>query len=154
MSKESFKSDDAVHNSVMDRRKNLRMPVDILAMEVDVRGLSSAFIYKAHIVNLSRGGVCLEWNNCRECPGYMSGEIHPDCIFSPYDNEKPGSNDLLFYITIPWTGQTIEFKGKAVYTFKEYGTEKIGIIFTEISKKALELLESIIEATKDYNKNV
>lgn len=152
MNRETSQRVHSTYDRIMDKRKSLRLPVDMLTLDVDIRGQSSAFIYKTHIVNISTGGLCLEWNCCRECSGYTAGDIHPDCIFAPYSDDIRNSLELVFYVPVPRTDKVVDFKGKAVYTYKHESTEQVGIVFTEISDHTLELLMNIVRTTHDFNK--
>jgi hypothetical protein len=96
------------------------------------------------IVNFSRGGICIEWDACPECKGYQPGGVHPDCIFSAYDNSVAGSDELDFCINNPYLDGMIVFKGKVAHVTREGCRETVGIAFASISPEMMGLLEEII----------
>lgn len=129
-------------NSGQDRRRDVRIPVSV-GFECNVKGLSPDFFYTTVLYNYSKGGICIKWNFCDECTGYSEGAIHPDCIFSPYDYRKEDSDELVFHIELANYDQDLNFRGKAVYTWKDDNNEKIGIIFTNISDETLDFMHKV-----------
>lgn len=125
-----------------ERRMHVRIPVSV-GFTVHVTGKTPEFFYSSSITNFSEGGICIEWNYCKECKGFIEGEIHPDCIFSDYAQGKVGSGDLVFHIEIENYDKNINFKGKAVYTTKDEKGEKIGIAFTKISDEMIEFMKKV-----------
>ena len=129
--------------SYVERRKSIRIPVS-MGFKLNVRGMEPEFFYTTFLLNFSEGGICIQWDYCDECTGYLEGGIHPECIFKGYDYSEPGSKELVFHIELANYEKDINFKGKAVYTWKEGGTEKVGIAFTEISEEMLEFMKKVI----------
>lgn len=128
------------YDRMAERRKGLRIPVQVTLL-VNVEEKGSGFFFQTHILNFSSGGICIEWGLCPECPGYIPGGIHPDCIFHPFDDDCKDSHDLSFTVCLPGSDRTVEFMGKAAYVYKHEGRESIGIAFSRISEDTLQLLE-------------
>lgn len=127
-----------------ERRKDNRIPV-LISLNVQVGGMTSQIFYTATLENYSKGGVCINWEHCDECPGYSEGKIHPFCIFSQFNVKNENSKELTIKVEIENLEEPIAFKGKAVYTLKKKNKEYIGITFTDISPDARNQLEKISE---------
>ena len=132
-----------IYHQTSEQRKHQRIPVK-MALKVRVQGKSSAVFCETSIVNFSRGGICIRWDSCAKCGGYLTGKIHPGCIFGTYDYNAKRSHELVFYVKIPDSDAVVRFRGKAVYVYRSRGKEQIGIKFIQISEETLNMIESII----------
>lgn len=130
------------YSDLVDRRKDLRIPVQF-NLSVDVEDRKTGLFYQTYLMSYSTGGICVSWGLCRDCSGYLPGGIHADCIFSPFDVENPKSRDLTIHVHNPEAEESVEFRGKAVYTFKDLDGEQIGIAFSEEPVRLISLLDSI-----------
>jgi hypothetical protein len=131
------------NGSYEDRRKHPRIPVSV-GFKCNVKGTYPEFFYTTVIYNYSEGGICIKWNFCETCTGYTQGKIHPECIFSPYDYHKEDAEELVFHVELDNYEFDFNFKGKAVYTLQEEdGSEKVGIVFTDISDDTLQSMKEI-----------
>jgi hypothetical protein len=129
-------------NPPVNRRKSLRIPVG-LSVNIRVSDKASGFIKEAALLNYSSGGVGIQWDMCDPCTGYEPGGIAPDCVFSPFNGLVEGSRELDFHLELANFEQNIEFSGKAVYTLRESGIEKVGIVFTRISDEMLVFMSKV-----------
>ena len=134
----------AIYRTASEKRRYPRIPVQ-MTLKVKVHGRSSAVFCNARIVNISRGGMCLEWTGCATCGGYLTGKIHPECIFSPYDLHADKSYNLMFTVKTP-AGEILAFRGKAVYVYRYHEEEQVGIAFTDMPEDVFDKLAAIVMA--------
>ena len=129
-------------HAVPEKRKHARV-VTSRDVTVDMYGGAHDIACTRNVVNLGKGGMCIEWERCSDCRGYTEGSVHPDCILNRYFKGTPDSHEILFQMELPNSNEMIGFHGKVAYTFKYDDKEKIGIVFTDISDKTLRKLERV-----------
>lgn len=127
-----------------ERRKHVRLPV-LISLDIQVGGMTSQIFYTALLENFSKGGICITWDHCDECPGYAEGKIHPFCIFSQFNIKNKDSKELTIKVELDNVEEVLQFKGKAAYTLKKGSKEYIGITFTDIAPDVLAKLEKICQ---------
>ena len=126
-----------------NRRKYPRIPVSI-GFKCNISGISPEFFYSTSIFDYSEGGMCILWEFCNPCTGYLKGKIDPKCIFSPYNYHTQGTDELIFHIELDNYDFDLDFKGKAIYTLKESdGIERIGIVFTDITDTTIGFMKQV-----------
>jgi hypothetical protein len=102
-------------------------------------------IFPGTTVNVSEGGMCVEWTPCEECRGYLPGEIHPDCIFAEYSFHREDSDT--FYLSLFLSeNDVINFAAKVVFVIKkEEDKEYIGVSFVDIDESTRNKIHDIID---------
>lgn len=110
---------------------------------------SSMVIFPGATVNLSQGGVCIEWTPCEVCAGYRAGGLDPQCIFARYDMNI-STSELLILTLFLSEEEYIEIQTKVVFILKQPdGTEFVGMAFSnldeETKQKVSEILNQVAE---------
>jgi hypothetical protein len=128
-----------------ERRAWQRFPVQIHAKVQYATEMSSAIIFPGTTVNISGGGMCIEWTPCDQCQGYIPGDIHQNCIFSSYNNSRENSNIL--YISLFLSEEdVINLTARAVFVMKKGGDkEYIGIAFINLDEYTQGRINEVIE---------
>lgn len=102
--------------------------------------------FKESILDISIRGMAFEHSSSADDSGYLEGSVHPNSEFFPYAYHIKNSKSLEFYITLP-SNKIIQVRGKINYTHKltgRQGSERVGVVFTEISKEAKAVLEEYL----------
>jgi hypothetical protein len=90
------------------------------------------------------GGLCIEWDSCERCRGYIADGIHPDCIFSRYDNNRKGT-EIMHVSLILSEDDILNIGTKVVFTMKKDDKEYIGTCFQKLDAHARNKIGEIIE---------
>ena len=119
----------------------------IIQMHLQVcygQSAESAVVLPGATLNLSMGGMCIEWYPCEQCTGYEPGGIHPDCILSRYD--KNSENSEIMYVSLFVSElDAVTLATKVVFTMKKDDMEFIGVCFWDIDENTKERIRNIIE---------
>ncbi len=132
-----------------DRRAWKRFPVQIHMKFSYGQREQSKIIFPGTTVNLSEGGMCVEWTPCEDCSGYAPGGVSPDCIFSRYSLQADDADTL--YLTLFLSeddvvnitarvafvikkGQASEYLGLSFVDLDEYTSSRIGQILASIQE--------------------
>jgi len=135
--------------SFSEKRACERYPVHIHAKLVYGTTEATKVIFPGTAINLSEGGLCMEWTPCEECQGYLAGEIHPDCIFYPYSMQKKDSDT--FYVSIFLAeNDVLNMNVKAVFIIKKQeDMEYIGVSFIETDANTVKRIRDIINKVQN-----
>ncbi len=127
-----------------ERRAWTRYPVQMHLKFCYGDSEKSKIIFPGVAVNISMGGMCVEWTPCEECSGYQAGAIHPNCIFSRYDTKLPESESLLLSLFLS-ESEVVNLYTKVVFVIrKEDGHEYLGLSFDEIDIDTKRQVEELI----------
>ena len=129
-----------------ERRAWYRYPVQIHMKFFYGQSEKSKIIFPGTTVNISAGGLCIEWTPCETCSGYAPGAIDSNCVFSRYDISRSDS-ELLYLSLFLSEDDVINFTAKVVFVIKrEDGTEYIGLSFVDLDDYTRGCLNDIIKA--------
>lgn len=104
----------------------------------------SKVIFPGTTVNLSLGGMCIEWTPCEVCSGYTPGGVAPDCIFARYDMNAPGSEFMVLSLFLA-EDDIVNLSAKVVFVIKQpKDGEYIGLSFTDLDEYSVNRLADII----------
>lgn len=135
-----------------ERRAWQRYPVQIHMKMSYGANEQSKIIFPGTAINLSLGGMCIEWAPCEACGGYVPGAMSPDCIFSRYSVDD--ANAEILYISLFLSEkEVINLSCKVVFVIKkEQNTEYIGLCFVNIDKNTQQMINDIIAKILEYGK--
>lgn len=105
-------------------------------------------MFKEPIIDLSMRGFAFEHRRCDVCTGYEKGTIHPNCPFASYARHLPKTEPLKFVLRLA-DKRVFEVLGKVVHVFQSPAspqTEKVGVLITEISREAAQILREFLES--------
>jgi hypothetical protein len=131
------------YSRILEGRQSLRIPIT-MTLQVKVEGKITNMFFDTRVVNFSTSGICIEGTFCSECYGYTAGDIDPACVLAPYNGNRESSNELYFSMKHPDLDEPLTFCGKAVYCYKQGKDEKIGIVFSSISRDTLRTIQKLI----------
>jgi hypothetical protein len=133
-----------------ERRTWQRYPVQMHIKFYYGKSENSKIIFPGTTVNLSMGGMCIEWTPCEQCAGYIPGGVHPDCIFSRYSYAESGSEDLLITLFLSETDEVTVYSRVVFVIKQEDGTEYIGASFVNNEPETMKKIEEIINQIAQY----
>jgi hypothetical protein len=136
---------DPADKEYEDRRAWKRYPVQIHMKFYYGETEKSKVIFPGTTVNISRGGLCVEWTPCDECEGYDAGGIDDNCIFAHYDASRENAASL--YVTLFLADDdVVNLTAQAVFVMKQQsGTEYVGFSFTDLDKFTQERVDAVID---------
>ena len=143
----SGSSEQAEDKDYEERRAWKRYPVHIFLKIHHQTGEDADAVSPGVSVNLSMGGICIEWDPCPECAGYTPGSIHDNCIYARYDNNRENSEILSVAIYL-CEDDILYAKVKAVFTIKKNAKEMIGFSFCSNEQAVMERIQEIINAVE------
>jgi hypothetical protein len=133
-----------------DRRTWRRFPVQIhmkLYYGTDER---SQIIFPGTTVNISSGGLCVEWTACRQCQGYQPGGVHPACIFAGFAYTVPESAPLDVALFLA-EEDVVEMPAKVVFIMRHGdASEYLGLAFIDMGAAARRRVDQIVTALADH----
>lgn len=125
-----------------EKRGSIRIPITlIMDMELD----SKKKKYSAYSADMSMTGICIAWDGCSSCSGYIEKGIHENCILHPYyiNNEKRKSFTIQLDIS---KEMAIQVPAYAVYTLKDENIdiEYVGAKFADLTPAENRMIEQVI----------
>lgn len=129
-------------------RREIRKPVQASTVSWGSRvGGKYEVMFKERVIDLSSKGLAFEHVRCDVCTGYEKDTVHPNCPFASYARCFHRTEPLSFVITLP-NRKVIEVTGKVAHIFQPEETprtEKIGVVFTEVSKEAAQAIRQFLD---------
>ena len=133
-----------------ERRRSPRFGVRVAAKLTDASGHKTLRVASSWTIDLSIGGVKIEWPCCDDCGGYQDGSIHQLCVLKPYDSRMCNSLELSLCLELP-DREVINVHGKISYVQRSPEThlENIGIEFTSFEGDGREQLARVLAETRN-----
>jgi CheY-like chemotaxis protein len=130
-------------------RRELRRPVSAATVSWGAKTNGRFEVtYKERVIDISLRGLSFEHARCDVCTGYEKDTVHPQCPLFPFAKRMNGSHDLSFVVHLP-DNRVIEISGRVAHVFQPPDwprTEKIGVVFTQVSKEAAKAIREFLQA--------
>ena len=130
-------------------RRELRRPVSMANVSWGAKNNGKFEItFKERVVDISLRGMSFEHVRCDVCTGYEKDTVHPQCPLFPNSKRVNGEHDLSFVVHLP-DNKVIEVSGRIAHVFQPPDwprTEKIGVVFTQVSKEAAKAIREFLAA--------
>ncbi|MFH1707500.1 MAG: PilZ domain-containing protein [Planctomycetota bacterium] len=133
-----------------DRRTWRRFPVQIHMKLYYGASERSWIIFPGTTINISSGGLCVEWTACRQCQGYQPGGVHPACIFADFAYTAPRTTPLDVALFLA-DEDVVELPAKVVFIMRRGdAAEYLGLAFVDLGGAARRRVDQIVGALVDH----
>jgi CheY-like chemotaxis protein len=104
-------------------------------------------VYKTRVYDVSMKGLSFEFTRCISCTGYEPGTVHDLCLFAHHARRFAESEPLEFVLSAG-ADSVVQTRGRIAHVLQSPDkprTERVGVVFTEVSPEARKLIQEHLD---------